>query len=216
MALISEPAGGRDFHERQSRGYQDPLRVLNASLQEPAVRRLPRRPLESTSEVSNGQTALTCEVSQTDCFIQELRQDLLGAPYLPRRQTAAGRTMLYPSRRSVRVRVPGGDAHDFGDLLVRSTRPDRASGEHGDAVVAAHCQSDRESDKVVRLHAEQAGYGGGTPGRLVALHDIGAEPANRRRERRSAHGSWALRAGLGLEEPVKIAPLGHHDGPRPQ
>jgi hypothetical protein len=83
MALISEPAGSRDFRERQSRGYQESLRVLNASLQDPAVRSLPRRPLEGTSEVSNGQTALTGEGSQSDCFMQALPQDLLDAPYLP-------------------------------------------------------------------------------------------------------------------------------------
>ena len=87
---------------------------------------------------------------------------------------------------------------------------------HRDAVVAVQGQGDREGDKVARLHAEQAGYGGGTPARLVALHDIGADPANRRREGGSAHGSWALRAGPGLEEPVEIAPLGHHDRPRQQ
>src|SRR5262249_58195288 len=109
MALISEPAGGRDFRERQSRGCQEPLRVLNASFQEPAMRSLPRRPLEGTSEMSNGQTALTREVSQSDCFIQALPQDLLGAPYLPSCQTAAGQATLYPSHLNVRFRMPGGD-----------------------------------------------------------------------------------------------------------
>ena len=110
--------------------------MLNALFQEPAMRSLPRRPLEGTSEMSNGQTALTREVSQSDCFIQALPQDLLGAPYLPSCQTAAGQAMLYPSHLSVRFRVPGGDAHDFGDLLVRSTRPDGGHRVHGDAVVA--------------------------------------------------------------------------------
>src|SRR5215469_10954556 len=78
MALISEPACGRDLRERQSRGYQEPLRVFDASLQEPAVSSPPRRPLEGTSEMSNGQTAGTREVSQSDCFIEALPQDLLG------------------------------------------------------------------------------------------------------------------------------------------
>src|SRR5215472_16866853 len=68
MALISELACRRDFRERQSRDYQEPLRVFDASLQEPAVRSPRRRPLEGTSEMSNGQTALTREVSQSDCF----------------------------------------------------------------------------------------------------------------------------------------------------
>src|SRR5215471_19967769 len=100
------------------------------------MRSLPRRPLEGTSEMSNGQTAGTREVSQSDCFIEALPQDLLGAPYLPRCQTAAGQAMLYPSHLSVRVRLSGCDAHDFGDLLVRNTRADGGHRVYRDAVVA--------------------------------------------------------------------------------
>ena len=192
MALISEPAGGRDFRERQSRGYQEPLRVLNASLQEPAVRSLPRRPLEGTSEMGNGQTALTCEMSHGDCFIQALPKDLLGAPYLPRCQTAVGQRMLYASRLSVRIRMPGGDAHEFGDFLLRSTLPEGGHRVPRDAVVAAQGHGDREGDQPVYLRAEQTGYRGRTAERVITLDDVWVDPVDCRRGRGSAHGTSPL------------------------
>jgi hypothetical protein len=70
--------------------------------------------------------------------------------------------MLYPSRLSVRVRMPGADAHDFGKLVVRSTRPDGGLRVHGDAVIAVQGQGDREGDQVVYLQAGQTGYRGRT------------------------------------------------------
>ena len=189
MALISEPAGGRDFRERQSRGYQEPLRALNASLQEPAVRSLPGRPLESTSEVSNGQMAFTCEASQSHCFIQAFPQDLLGAPYLPRRQTAAGQAMLYPGHLSMRVRMRDGDAHDFGDLLLCSTRPDGGRRVRRDAVVAVQGQGNREGEQALYLRAKQTGHRGRTLERVITVYGIWVDPVDCRRVRGSAHGT---------------------------
>ena len=189
MALISEPAGGRDFRERQSRGYQEPLRVLNASLQEPAVRSLPGRPLEGTSEVSNGQMALTCEASQSHCFIQAFPQDLLSAPYLPRRQTAAGQAMLYPSHLSMRVRMRDGDAYDFGDLLLCSTRPDGGRRVRRDAVVAVQGQGDREGEQALYLRAKQTGHRGRTPEHVITVYGIWVDPVDCRRVRGSTHGT---------------------------
>ena len=163
--------------------------MLNASLQEPAVRSLPRRPLEGTSEMSNGQTALTREVSQSDFAIKALPQDLLGAPHLPGCQTAANQARADASHVNVRgARMLGGDAMDLGDLLGRSTRPDRAGRAHGDSVVAAHGKGDREDDEFVHLRAEQAGYGGSTPERVITLYDIWADSVDCRRVQGSAHG----------------------------
>ena len=42
---------------------------------------------------------------------------------------------------------------------------------HGDAVVAVQGQGDREGDQVVYLQAEQPGYIGRTPQRLITLYD---------------------------------------------
>jgi hypothetical protein len=77
--------------------------------------------------------------------------------------------MLYASHLSVRVRMPGADAHDFGELVVRSTGPDRGQRVRGDAVVAVQGQSDREGDQAVYLQAQQTGYRGRTPERVIAL-----------------------------------------------
>lgn len=155
------------------------------------MRGLSRRLLERASEVGDRQAALTGKVSQGNFAIRALPQSLLGAPYLPGCQTAADEARIDASRMKVRDRMLGGDAEDLGDLLVRSTRPDGCSRVHGDAVVAAHDKSDCEGDEFVHLHAEQAGCGTGTPERLVALHDIGADPADRGRVLGSAHGTWA-------------------------
>ena len=153
---------------------------------------LSRRLFKGASEMGNRQAALTREVSQSEFAIQALPQDLLGAPHLPGCQTAADQARVDASHVNVRgARMLGGDQMDRGDLLGSSTCLNRAGRVYGDAVVAANGQGDRKGDEFVHLHAKQAVYGGDTPGRLVALHDIGADSADRRRERGSAHGSWA-------------------------
>lgn len=164
--------------------------MLNASLQEPAMRGLSRRLLKGASEMGDRQAALSGEVSQRDFAIQAPPQNPLGAPYLPGCQTAADQARVDASRMNVRGdRMLGGNAEDLGDLLVDSTRPDSRGHVHGDAIVAAHGQGDREGDEFVHLHAEQAGYGASTPERLVTFHDIGADSANGRRGWGSAHGT---------------------------
>ena len=136
--------------------------MLNASLQEPAMRGLSRRLLEGASEMGDRQAALTREVSQSDFAIQALPQNLLGAPHLPGCQTAADQAMVDTTRVNVRARMSGSDAVDLGDLLLCGTHPDGRGRMQDAAAIAAHGQGDREANEFVHLRAEQAGSGGVT------------------------------------------------------
>src|SRR5690349_14022172 len=90
VALVGKAAVQRHLGKGDGVIEQQLLGPLNPVFQQPAVRRLARALLEGAREMTDRQTALAGNEGKRDLAAQMGAHQLLGASFLPRRQTASG------------------------------------------------------------------------------------------------------------------------------